>query len=93
MDKIQIRVGSIGIFGYVYDDNDKLVGVKIMDKIQTLRDSSNRIFGYIYDGGDRLVLVDDSNRTLGYYYKREDVTRDMSNRIIGYGNLLLTLLK
>ncbi len=64
-----------------------------MDKIQTLKDSSNRILGYIYDDGDKLVLVDKSNRRLGYYYKRDDVTKDTSNRLIGYGNLLITLLK
>ncbi len=63
-----------------------------MNLIKTLKDSHNHTIGYIYDNGDKLVIEDENHRRKGFYEKNKDQTRDDSNRLIGQGNLLVTLL-
>ena len=57
---------------------------------QVLRDKSNRRIGEIRSEGSKEVIYDTSNRRLGYFDGR--YTYDNSNRKIGEGNLLTTLL-
>ena len=57
---------------------------------QVLKDSSNRTIGKIRNESGKDVIYDASNRRLGYFDGR--YTDDKSNRRIGEGNLLTTLL-
>ena len=59
---------------------------------QVLKDKSNRVIGRIKSQGGRLVIFDPSNRKLGTYNPKTDITCDKNNRKIGTGNLLTTLL-
>lgn len=60
---------------------------------QELRDSSNRLLGSITtQSSGKMELRDSSNRFKGTYDPKTNETRDDSNRFIGKGNLLTTLL-
>jgi len=62
-------------------------------KEQVLRDKNNRLMGKIITLSDgRLEIRDPSNRRKGTYNPKNNETRDSSNRLIGKGNLLTTLL-
>ena len=59
----------------------------------TLKDNLNRIIGYIEirNNGDK-VLKDQDNRIKGYYVAEFNTTKDANNRIVGYGDILTSLL-
>jgi len=60
---------------------------------QELRDSNNRLLGKIetlYNG--KLEIRDALNRLKGTYDPKSNETRDDSNRLVGKGNLLSSLL-
>jgi hypothetical protein len=58
-----------------------------------LRDARNALLGKIRTRPDgKLELRDQSNRFLGTYDPKFDQTRDATNKLIGKGNLLTTLL-
>lgn len=60
---------------------------------QQLRDSSNRLIGTISTiSNGQLEIRDTANRRLGTYDPKTDQTRDTANRLVGNGNLLVTLL-
>lgn len=60
---------------------------------QELRDRSNRLLGRIRQRPDgKLELRDVSNRLRGTYEPRSNETHDASNRLMGRGNLLTSLL-
>lgn len=60
---------------------------------QELRDRSNRLLGKIKTlSNGKLEIRDASNRLKGTYDPKSNVTRDSSNRLVGKGNLLTTLL-
>ena len=59
---------------------------------QELRDGSNRLLGRIREVGRKLEIRDASNRLKGWYDPGTNQTRDASNRLVGKGNLLTTLL-
>jgi hypothetical protein len=60
---------------------------------QQLRDASNRLIGTISTlSSGQLEIRDSANKRLGTYDPKTDQTRDTSNRVIGNGNLLTTLL-
>lgn len=58
---------------------------------QVFRDANNRYLGQMEIRSGKLELRDCHNRLLGVYDGRE--TRDAGNRLIGIGNLLMTLLR
>ena len=60
---------------------------------QQLRDSSNKLIGTISEiSNGQLEIRDPSNKRLGTYDPKTNQTRDASNRVVGAGNLLTTLL-
>lgn len=61
---------------------------------EKITDFGGRIIGYIEQkpNGDK-VLSAFSGVILGYYYKSKNQTQDFSGRIVGYGDVLMTLLK
>ena len=60
---------------------------------QILRDRNNRLLGKIKQRSDgRLEGRDASNRLKGTYDPKKDETRDSSNRLVGKGNMLATLI-
>lgn len=62
--------------------------------VQTIKDHTHRIIGYIETRSDgTLVAKDASHRILGYYDPRTDQTKNASYRILGYGNLLASLIR
>jgi len=62
-------------------------------KTQELKDRSNRIIGTIEtDSRGTQIIKDANNRPKGHYDPSNKSTYDASNRIIGTGNLLTTLL-
>ena len=61
---------------------------------QTLKDNNFRIIGFIETRPDGIqVLKNASFQTQGYYHPSNNLTKDEYFRIIGYGNLLTTLLR
>lgn len=63
-----------------------------MDK-QILRDKHNKRIGLIEtDSRGVQTIRTPSNKKLGTYNPKTDQTRDSTNRLIGTGNLLMTLL-
>lgn len=61
---------------------------------QILRDNMHRIIGYIdTDGNGKQTGRDFMHRIVGYYYPSDNTTRDSLNRIVGYGNLLASLIR
>lgn len=60
---------------------------------QILRDRTNKILGRIRQLSDgRLEIRDATNRMKGTYCPKRNDTRDHTNRVVGKGNLLTTLL-
>jgi hypothetical protein len=60
---------------------------------QPLRDSSQRIIGYIETKPDGSQIGRDAfQRIKGYYDPNANATKDASLRIVGYGNLLASLI-
>lgn len=43
-------------------------------------------------GHDRQKALDPAQRTLGYYYPGQDVTKDAGQRTIAHGNVLASLI-
>lgn len=61
--------------------------------LQTLKDAQYRIIGYIETGNNgRQTAKDAQFRILGYYEPQHNATQDLQFRIIGYGNLLPSLI-
>ena len=63
-----------------------------MAQRQELRDSSQKLIGYTQDIGDYVELRDSYTKLLGKYYPKVNETRDSSSKLVGKGNLLMTLL-
>lgn len=60
---------------------------------QILRDKQNRRIGVLETDSKGIQTIrTPSNKKLGTYNPKTDQTRDSANRLIGKGNLLLTLL-
>lgn len=60
---------------------------------QELRDRSNKLLGKIKSlSNGKLEIRDASNRLKGTYDPKRNETFDSSNRLVGKGNLLATLL-
>lgn len=60
---------------------------------QVLKDKSNRVLGKIKTlPNGKLELRDHTNSPKGTYNPKTNETRDKSNRVVGKGNLLTTLL-
>lgn len=60
---------------------------------EVLRDRQNRLLGTIKHRPDgRQDLYGATNRLLGTYFPRTNETRDAANRLVGWGNLLASLL-
>lgn len=60
---------------------------------EILRDRQNRPLGTIKHRPDgRQDIFSPANRLLGSYFPRTNETRDASNRLVGKGNLLTSLL-
>ena len=60
---------------------------------KTLKDSQYRILGYLdTDPDGSQTLQDQHHRLIGYYKRRSDVTTDAQHRIVGRGNILVSLL-
>jgi hypothetical protein len=57
-----------------------------------LRDRNNNKLGELKEECGVLVLRDRNNNRLGSYNSRNNETRDNTNRLVGKGNLLTTLL-
>lgn len=67
-------------------------GDKIM-KEEILRDKSNRMIGRIRENGSgKIDIFDHQNKIKGTYDPRRNETRDKSNKLVGKGNLLTSLL-
>lgn len=59
----------------------------------TLEDSMHRIIGYLeIDGRGNKTLRDPHHKILGYYEAGRNVTMDFTHRIVGYGDILASLL-
>jgi hypothetical protein len=50
------------------------------------------LIGLIQDRMDVIELRSADGRLLGFYYRKNNLTRDSSGKLIGYGNLLTNLL-
>ena len=60
---------------------------------QPLRDRNQHVIGYIdVEFSGRQTLRDSNNHVLGYYEPGRNVTVDPNYHVIGYGNILTTLL-
>ncbi len=60
---------------------------------ETIKDRYQRTLGYIItEPGGRQKAVDAAQRTLGYYYPHQDVTKDAGMRWIAHGNVLASLI-
>lgn len=60
---------------------------------ETIKDRYQRTLGYIItEGSGRQKALDAAQRTLGYYYPRQDVTKDAAQRTIAHGNVLASLI-
>ncbi|MGO8677729.1 MAG: hypothetical protein ACLQVX_17875 [Limisphaerales bacterium] len=57
-----------------------------------IRDRTGKRLGIIVEEGNRLVARNLSNLPLGYYYPKDDYTRDTSQQIICKGNALSALV-
>lgn len=62
--------------------------------MQRLYDANMQLLGYVQSGarGTRQTAYDSDFRVLGYYYPISDKTYDKDLRLIGKGNLLVSLL-
>jgi hypothetical protein len=60
---------------------------------ETIKDRYQRTLGYIViENGGRQKALDAAQRTLGYYYPQQDVTKDAGQRTIAHGNVLASLI-
>lgn len=60
---------------------------------ETIKDRYQRTLGYIItEGSGRQKALDAAQRTLGYYYPQQDVTKDAAQRTIAHGNVLASLI-
>jgi hypothetical protein len=57
-----------------------------------IRNSKGYLIGLLRDKMDVIELRSTDGRLLGYYYRKYNLTRDSSGKLIGYGNLLTNLL-
>lgn len=58
-----------------------------------LRGRDGRLIGRIADDGNSLRIKNRDGKYLGYYNKKTDQTHDRDGRLVGYGNLLTTLIE
>ena len=64
-----------------------------MSNAEIIKDKFGSTLGKIVkDGSSRLKAVDRLGSTLGYYYIREDVTKDRLGRTLAKGNTLSALI-
>jgi len=60
---------------------------------QEIKDRSGYMYGFIEEeAGKRLTIKDRSGRPYGFYDVRNNSTHEMNGRMVGYGNILTTLL-
>lgn len=60
---------------------------------ETLYDANHRVIGYVSENIQGNVIGRDrNNRLVGVYNARAKITRNMSGKIVGYGNLLSALI-
>jgi len=52
-----------------------------------------KVLGYEQDNGSEIVLLAPGGIVLGKYVKAADMTVTAGGRLVGYGNLLMTLLE
>lgn len=65
-----------------------------MIKSQAIRDYYNRVIGYIdTDDQGNKIIRDYYHKMIGRYDKKQDVTRDLYNRIVGKGDLSTMLFR
>jgi hypothetical protein len=60
---------------------------------ETIKDRRQRTLGYVVTKHNpRQKALDAAQRTLGYYYPEQDVTKDAGQRTIAHGNVLASLI-
>jgi hypothetical protein len=75
------------------EKREKWKGVGNYTKMfKQLRNANGRLIGLIQDRMDVIELRSADGRLLGYYYRKQNLTRDSGGKLIGYGNLLTNLL-
>jgi hypothetical protein len=75
------------------EKREKWKGVGSYTKMyKQLRNANGRLIGLIQDRMDVIELRSADGRLLGFYYRKNNLTRDSSGKLIGYGNLLTNLL-
>jgi hypothetical protein len=57
-----------------------------------LLDKQGRLVAYIKTGSDKDEIRTSNGALKGYYFKKFNQTRDIKGNLIGYGNLLTTLI-
>lgn len=61
---------------------------------QTLKDANGNVIGYIDTESDgRQVLKDRNGNVNGYFDPKSNATKNTNGNVVGYGNLLVTLLR
>jgi hypothetical protein len=55
--------------------------------------SGGRIVAYLREANDRIELIGLGGKLLGTFLKHQNVTLHPGGRLVGYGNLLLTLVE
>lgn len=60
---------------------------------ERIKDWTGKILGSTEQIGSRLWLYDFSGRKLGYYDSSTGKTHDWTGRLVGQGNILMTLLR
>jgi len=84
--------------GYRLRKRDRGDNVKLNDRgglrkmYKPLRNQNGRLLGLVRDYNGRTELRDAGGRLLGYYYQKQNQTRDKNGHLVGYGNLLTKLL-
>ena len=75
------------------EKREKWKGVGSYTKMyKQLRNANGRLIGLIQDRMDVIELRSADGRFLGFYYRKNNLTRDSSGKLIGYGNLLTNLI-
>ena len=75
------------------EKKEKWKGVGSYTKMyKQLRNANGRLIGLIQDRMDVIELRSADGRLLGFYYRKNNLTRDSSGKLIGYGNLLTNLI-
>jgi len=57
-----------------------------------IRDNAYKLMGWTEAGNDKDRVYDNGGTLRGWFDKTDGKTYDSGNRLIGYGNLLITLL-